>query len=343
MNYRDMQKPLVQTALVLLAILVVIGFVAGSDAESFFGGVVSIFKGVIYTILFAFALVIGLVFSVILLIAIFLGAVSLYSSDKSKEMYADVRQRITDLYLTWTNRPRVQTDNATTAPTSSDLRSSQSQTVSSQQPDIQFVTTASLESVDEKFSAEIAGIKNNIESLNGSNGSLLASLGTLQQTVTSFPGAEIAERIDKLEAQQEKLVSELEGSLQKLEKMSSTTKFEEELKKLNKDMGTIKGEIDSLTKNIKDLQVSRSQPSKESSKEADRTTPKKEEPRIFAYLEKEADKKQLIKFVTEAVAKNMTYAEIDTFLSKSLSKKIYTIIKEHPSLTKEYIRDCRSS
>lgn len=343
MNYRDMQKPLVQTALVLLAILVVIGFVAGSDANSFFGGLVSIVKGAIYTVLFAFALVLGLVFSVILLIAIFLGAVSLYSSEKAKEMYASLRQRTSDLYLSWTNKSGIQKDTAKNDSVSPAQSPSKEQSYRAKQQDIEFATATSVERLDKKISSEIGGIKQNIDSLKDTKGSLVTSLETLQQTVSSFPGSDLLERIDKLEAQQAKLGGQLEESLQKLEMLGSISKLKEENNKLGNEMDVVRGEIDSLNKGIQELKVSISEPNKESSKDTTTATSEQEEHRIFAYLEKDGDKKQFIKCVAEAVKKDMTYAEIDTFLSKSLSKRIDTIIKEHPSLTKEYIRDCKNS
>ena len=65
--------------------------------------------------------------------------------------------------------------------------------------------------------------------------------------------------------------------------------------------------------------------------------------RIFNYLEKDEDKKKFSGLIAEAITKEMTYAEIDDFLSKSLPKEIDVIIKDHPSLTKQYIRDCKNS
>jgi chromosome segregation ATPase len=60
--------------------------------------------------------------------------------------------------------------------------------------------------------------------------------------------------------------------------------------------------------------------------------------RIFSYLEDSKDQKLFAEKVQEAVNNDMTYAEIDEFLTASLSKKTDTIIKDHPSLTKDYVR-----
>jgi hypothetical protein len=337
MKYHDIQKPLVQSALVLLAILAVIGFVAGSGADSFLGGIVSILKGVIYTVLFAFALVIGLVFSVVLLIAIFLGAVSLYSSEKAKEMYANLRQRTSDLYMSLTNRPQRQQE-----PTSSSsaLRNTVHSS-STLQEDSQFATATSLKSVEQKLSSEVTGIKQTLDTLNAKSGSLDTSFANLQDTVSSLPGSEMIERIDKLEMQQDKLEAKLDEGLKKLEKLSNTAGLEEKTKRISKEISTVQGEIAAVTKDLGELRVLFSESRNVTTKES-AALGNEAEYRIFAYLEKEPDKKQFAKYIAEAIEKNMTYAEIDKFLSKSLPKKVDAIIKDHPSLTKEYIRECKN-
>ncbi len=62
---------------------------------------------------------------------------------------------------------------------------------------------------------------------------------------------------------------------------------------------------------------------------------------IFTYIEKEQDQTLFIQAIEEALNKEMTYAQIDEFLSASLPKDLDKIIKDHPALTKNYIRDLR--
>lgn len=336
MKYHDMQKPLVQSALVLLAILVVIGFVAGSGAESFLGGIISIVKGVVYTALFAFALILGLIFSVVLLIAIFLGAVSLHSSEKAKDMYGNLRQRTIDLYLSWTCNSRRQNGTSSSSPI--DKRTVHSESPLKEDP--QFATASSLMSLEQKLSSKIAGIQQTIDTLNAKNGSMDTSFAALLDTISSLPGSEIVQRIDELETQQKKIEAKLNDSLQKLEKISNTTVLEEENKRISKEISAVQGDITTISEGLEELRASFSQSDNSSKEPSDSVG--EEDFRIFAYLEKDADKKQFVKCVAEAIEKNMTYAEIDDFLTKSLPKKVDSIIKEHPSLTKEYIRECKN-
>ena len=62
---------------------------------------------------------------------------------------------------------------------------------------------------------------------------------------------------------------------------------------------------------------------------------------IFSYIKSEDDRQTFIEAVQEALSKEMTYSQIDKFLSEKLGTKLDKIIKDHPSLTKNYIRNLR--
>jgi hypothetical protein len=46
--------------------------------------------------------------------------------------------------------------------------------------------------------------------------------------------------------------------------------------------------------------------------------------------------------VEEAVSQELTYAKIDEYLTENLSPELDQIIKDHPSLTKTYIRTLKN-
>lgn len=62
---------------------------------------------------------------------------------------------------------------------------------------------------------------------------------------------------------------------------------------------------------------------------------------IFSYIEKEQDQSLFIEKVEEALTQEMTYAQMDEYLTKTLSPELDRIIKDHPALTKNYIRNLR--
>jgi predicted nucleic acid-binding Zn-ribbon protein len=64
------------------------------------------------------------------------------------------------------------------------------------------------------------------------------------------------------------------------------------------------------------------------------------EHRLLSYFEDKADQDKLASLVAETVKKDMTYAQVMDFLIKNMSKQ-GNVISEHPSLAKDYIRQCR--
>lgn len=62
---------------------------------------------------------------------------------------------------------------------------------------------------------------------------------------------------------------------------------------------------------------------------------------IFTYIEKKDDQSLFIEKVQEALVQEMTYAQIDDYLTNSLPVELDKIIKDHPKLTRNYIRNLR--
>jgi predicted nuclease with TOPRIM domain len=62
---------------------------------------------------------------------------------------------------------------------------------------------------------------------------------------------------------------------------------------------------------------------------------------IFTYIDKKEDQLLFMEKVKEALLQEMTYAQIDHYLTKSLPFELNKIIKDHPTLTKNYIRNLR--
>ena len=62
---------------------------------------------------------------------------------------------------------------------------------------------------------------------------------------------------------------------------------------------------------------------------------------IFSYIKNEADRNALVKGIKKALSQEMTYAQIDESLTKNLDPELNKIVKDHPSLTKNYIRNLK--
>ncbi len=62
---------------------------------------------------------------------------------------------------------------------------------------------------------------------------------------------------------------------------------------------------------------------------------------IFAYISDEHHQTLFIEKVADSLKHEMTYSQIDEYLAETLPSDLHKIIKEHPSLTKNYIRSQR--
>jgi hypothetical protein len=70
---------------------------------------------------------------------------------------------------------------------------------------------------------------------------------------------------------------------------------------------------------------------------------KTEEHRIFSYFDEPADRKKLTELMASTLDKNMSYKHVLNFLVKELGPVKGKIISSHPSLSKDYIRQCRKN
>jgi chromosome segregation ATPase len=62
---------------------------------------------------------------------------------------------------------------------------------------------------------------------------------------------------------------------------------------------------------------------------------------IFSYFDRDEYQTMFIEKVEEALKQEMTYAQIDDYLSRILPPDLDKIIKDHPALTRNYIRSLR--
>ena len=70
---------------------------------------------------------------------------------------------------------------------------------------------------------------------------------------------------------------------------------------------------------------------------------KEEEHRIFSYFDEPADKEKLVELVASTLGKDMSYKHVLSFLVKEFGPVKGKIISSHPSLSKDYIRQCRKT
>jgi uncharacterized protein (DUF3084 family) len=98
MNRNDFRNPLIQSGILLLIVFISISIVANSPADGFIGSIFALVSGLLKGLLFVIALSIGLVFSIAVLIGIFILAVSIHSVDKARTLFEQLKTALSALY-----------------------------------------------------------------------------------------------------------------------------------------------------------------------------------------------------------------------------------------------------
>jgi chromosome segregation ATPase len=340
MKRHELQKPLIQSALILLAILLLIGFVAGSNAESFLGGLTSIFKGAFFTVLFIVALAVALLFSIVVLIGVYLGALAMYNPQSAKQTFSKLQQRIADQIDDWkscrSQISAVRPDDSGASQSSENLVPSGQQQAPEppvqrhpqQQPSlaVEEITelrksVAQLSKENQAFSEALAGMAAKFDAIEAEEAKAAAATQQFEEQ-----RQELAAGVTEFSAKLEEVRGLITSSDQQTQQQN--TKLEE----TRKELASLTKELEKIKKTVITLQ-----------EEADTASSAYEtgDYRIFSYFDEDNDKQKFIELIKEAVTKEMTYADIDAFLSKSLPEKVDAMVKDHPSLTREYIRDQR--
>lgn len=301
-NYQ-LRKPLLQAAAVLAAFCIFILFVNGAHPTSFVEAIAAVFVGIFKTFLFILGLSIGLAITIALLMAVFFAAVSLYSPDLACRLYGSLKASILRNLEQFSSY--VSSD-SNAAPTTK-IETSELERMES------FLGKAN--SDNDALKKSLTGLKDQL--LEGSEeiSSLKASLETSSEEKTA-----LGEELD-----------EVKGQVEGLEKELATAKDK---------VAALTTEKNELTAKAKELESSMEELQKTVA-ELEEHVEKAPEAGIFSYIESEEDKEAFINAIDEAIAQEMTYAQIDEHLSFELEPELDAIIKAHPSLTKNYIRNKR--
>lgn len=91
MKKDEFRTPLLQSAVVIIVLLVLLSFVVTSGADGLWGGLAAITSGIVYSILFTIGLIVSIFLSISLLILLFLAAIALYSFDKAKDIFVQLQ------------------------------------------------------------------------------------------------------------------------------------------------------------------------------------------------------------------------------------------------------------
>lgn len=303
MENSEFRKPLIQSAAILFAVLILFAFISSSTT----GGAMAIFSGIGNLVLFLIGLAIALPFSIAVIIGIFLGAVALYSRETSAQMYSELKKNFSENIVTLKDKWSCSADGS-------------NQTYSTEEASQMKQGIVQLEenSVD---------LQEKIQVLKSDNSTLAENLASLSEQNFALKGQldEFGHAVDKLQSSKNELheiVSALSTKIddgKEADLKDQISKFELLQSESNKNLEALAARIDSLETNIKQSPTAG----------------------IFSYIESDADQTLFIAKIEEVVSQEMTYAQIDDYLTENLSPELDKIIKDHPSLTKIYIRNLK--
>lgn len=326
MNKNDLRNPLIQSGALLLLVFILISIVAGSGEKGFLGSIGAMISGLFSGILFIIALTIAIIFSIAVLIGLYLAAVSIYSADKARDLYGQLKDTLGTFYGKIPRRTKTPPAVAQAPATKPVASVAHPQDAPMQKAEAQLHKTevkAMEQSVD--TSAELLiqeqrceELEQQVTELQNKSQALEAQITSLQQNLDDLQNQEIPEKLNTLDSSAE----DISGKL-----AAQSSALENALNKLT-DLDThINDKLETVLKDIGDLQEKTAAPELVTG--------------ILSYIDLPEDREVMTQKAEEAVSRGLTYAQIDEFFKKSLSSHIYKQLSEHPRLTKDFLRSIK--
>ena len=201
-------------------------------------------------------------------------------------------------------------------------------------------------------------VQDAVDSLDGIQDAVSAMQNSIDQTASQVQDispetvlGDLPQRIQTLEEQQKNEeppepvdISPLQNDIKAMQKELNQVKerAEKALQAATEQAATPAAQESAAEKSVKP--VVQEQAAQESTAQATPSPQQEQEEsehRIFIYFDDPADKEKLAELVASTLNKDMSYKQVLNFLTKKLGQEKGKIISSHPSLTKDYIRQCR--
>ena len=347
-----LRAPLINSAILLVVCSLLVYFTLTSPEGSIWSSI-----GAIFTLFFRIAqlvigLALGLLVCIAVLIGIFLGAVALFDASSASRMYEGLRQTILNWLAPVLDLLSSDSDDKLQAELSdlgqslkidfSQMIGSASQELSTAQNELagklqalQGKVQATEEATAEKVSTEqLEAVTAEVTTVTEALATTEGKIKTLQDKVE-----EAAQKVGAVDPGA--ILGDVPARLEKLEQQEAPAPVD--LQPLEKKIAALQAEIKTLQAALKEASSAPAEsgaaPAVEEKEEE--TVEDSAEHRLLNYFDKKADQDKLAGLVAETLKKDMTYAQVTDILIKKMGKKGGTIIAEHPSLAKDYIRQCR--
>ncbi|MDH3360156.1 MAG: hypothetical protein OEL55_04725, partial [Desulfobulbaceae bacterium] len=309
------------------------------------GSLWSSIGAIFYTVFKAAQLAVGLILALFVcfgvLVGIFFGCVAIISRESAVKMYDQLRQFVQDKFNAVQSFTRM-----------GGRQEAQDSSVDSfPRPDkIAAQINISLENVRKSQRAleeKVLALQSRIEqteqdeSITKLSDWLRAEEEKTQDVQASL--GLVGQQVQQLKKQAEDMLEKLESISSEFSSKRVTGRIET-LEKNNNDcfagVSSMQEKVDSLSREMNDLRKSLSKGLKEKA-EISPAQDDEAEHRLFSYIENPQDKEKIQLLVAETLDKDMTYAQVTEHISTNVTPETAGILSEHPTLTTEYIRECR--
>lgn len=325
MNKKDFKNPLIQSGAILLLVFLLISIVAGSGSQGVLSSIGALISGIFSTVIFIIGLSIAIVVSIAVLVGVYLAAVYFYSADKGRNLVDQLKAALCSLY---SKVKGTQVKARFTAPKTSESEPEAKAAAAARQS----VETAPVkQSPAKQAAAEPPAynwtiLESKIDSLDSRLSELAQSSSANSEWISS-----LQKRLDELsvDAAGEEKLAAVEETHQKLSEQLQAIGTEVEassahIQKLEQQFGE---DLNGLKEELAALHDKTSVPEVISG--------------ILSYIDSAEDRDKITDKAKEAIARGMTYAQIDDFFKASLSPEVYQELAAHPRLTKDFLRSIK--
>jgi chaperonin cofactor prefoldin len=325
MNKKDFKNPLIQSGAILLLVFLLISIVAGSGSQGVLSSIGALISGIFSTVIFIIGLGIAIVVSIAVLVGVYLAAVYFYSADKGRNLVDQLKAALCSLY---SKVKGTQVKASFTAPKTSEsepeAKAAAAATQSVEPAPVKQSPATQAAAEPPAYNWTI--LESKIDSLDSRLGELAQSSSANSEWISS-----LQKRLDELsvDAAGEEKLAAVEETHQKLSEQLQAIGTEVEassahIQKLEQQFGE---DLNGLKEELAALHDKTSVPEVISG--------------ILSYIDSAEDRDKITDKAKEAIARGMTYAQIDDFFKASLSPEVYQELAAHPRLTKDFLRSIK--
>ena len=380
MKANALRGPLVKSAIVIFIISMLAYFTSTSPEGSVWGSMGTLVVTILQAVQWAIGMVIALTVSLAVMIGIFLAAVALVNPASSSRMFEGLRQTLSSWFAPVMGALKSDKD-AQFTESIENLAIDIKKEISADVQRVQAALGKTLADVEGKISnvsskintlektAEALAPVEQVEALAEDIKGAGEAITEVKSTAESLKG-----RVDQAEKQVkevsgEALLGDLPSRIEALEQQKIPEPVPAvDTAPLEKEISTLKNELASMKKQVAEalsaaekaaskadaaVAVPAKKEKKTAPEAAAKATPKvaaktvekgaasAAEHRIFSYFSSDADKKKVADLVQSTLKKDMSYKQVMDLVAQKLGGKKGEIITSHPSLSKDYIRQCR--